>query len=111
MFPTGQWVFLALGADSTANMLYGFRYYPQSTTQITAFFNTGTIPCQSYNVTPSCTAFWGGDNFNTSPGQTLQYVRLYLDYVPTSQDEMINLALMQPGGIFILNFLNMYRQS
>ncbi len=110
MFPTGQWVFLALGTDSTANMQYGFRYYPQSTTQLIAFFNTRTLP-PSYNITPSCTAFWGGDTFLTSPGQTLQYVRLYLDYVPTSQDEMINLAIMQQGGILILSFLNIYLQS
>ncbi len=110
MFPTGQWVFLTLGTDSTANMQYGFRYYPQSTTNLTAFFDTRTLPSPSYNITPSCTAFWGGDNLYTSPGQTLQYVRLYIDYVPTSQDEMINLAIMQQGGILILKYLKIYRQ-
>ncbi len=111
MFPTRQWVFLALGTDSTVDMQYGFRYYPQSTTELTAFFNTRIIKYPTYNVTPSCTAFWGGDNFITTSGQTLQYVRLYLDYVPTSQDEMINLAIMQQGGMLILNFLNIYLQS
>jgi hypothetical protein len=107
MFPTGQWVFLALGTDSTANMQYGFRYYPQSTTQLIAFFNTRTLP-PSYNITPSCTAFWGGDTLYTTSGQTLQYVRLYVDYVPTSQDEMINLAIMQPGGIYIFKLFKKY---
>ncbi len=111
MFPTGEWVFLALGTDSTANMEYGFRYYPQSTTNLTAFFNTRTLSSPSYNITPSCTAFWGGDTFYNSPGQTLQYVRVYIDYVPTSLDQMINLAMMQQGGILILNCFKIYRQS
>ncbi len=111
MFPTGKWVFLALGTDSTANMQYGFRYYPQSTTNLTAFFDTRTLPSPSYNITPSCTAFWGGENLYSSPGQTLQYVRLYIDYVPTSRDEMVNLVIMQQGGILILNYLKINRQS
>jgi hypothetical protein len=105
MIPTGQWAFLALGTDSTSNTQYGFRYYPQSTTQLTLVFKTRTFPCSPYSISPSCTAFWGGDNLYVSPGQTLQYVRLYIDYVPTSQDEMINLAIMQPGGTYILNYL------
>jgi hypothetical protein len=103
MFPTGQWIFLALGTDSLTNTQYGFRYYPQSTSQQTVFFNTRTVS-PSYNATPSCTAFWGGDTFTSGYGQTLQYVRIYLDYVPSSQDQMINLAIMLPGGIYILNF-------
>ncbi len=111
MFPTGQWVFLSLGTDSRANMQYGFRYYPQSTTNLTAFFDTRPLSSPSSNATPSWTAFWGGDSFYSSPGQTLQYVRLYIDYVPTSRDEMVNLVIMQQGGILILNYLKIYRQS
>ena len=101
MFPSGQWIFLAQGTDSTKNMQYGFRYYPQSTAQQTIVYLTRTLSDVSYNVTPSCTAFWGGDTFHASAGQTLQFVRLYIDYVPTSQDQMINLAMMKPGGTHI----------
>ncbi len=102
MFPIGGWVFLALGADTTQDMQYGFRYYPQSTAEQTIFYNTRTVPGASYNITPSCTAFWGGDSFGSSLGQTLQFVRIYIDYVPTSQDQMLNLAIMTPGGTIIL---------
>lgn len=99
MFPTEQWVFLAFGTDGTTDTQYGFRYQPRSVTTQTIIFKDRTLIGPPYTVSPSCTAFWGGDTFHPSYGQTLQFVRLYIDYVPTNEDQMINLAMMKPGGI------------
>lgn len=89
---------MALGTDSTTRMQYGFRYNPQEVTSPTIIFKTRNLSAASYNVTPSCTVFWGGDTIRKGFGETLQYVRLYLDYVPSSEDQMLNLAMMKPGG-------------
>ena len=92
---------MALGTDSTTRTQYGFRYSSESANP---FINTRTLSAASYNVTPACIAFWGGDTLLGSYGQTLQFVRMYIDYVPTSQDQMLNLAMMKPGGICSLCF-------
>ena len=56
-------------------------------------------PDAMYPATFTGTVSWGGDAYYASYGQTLQYTRLYLDYAPTSQGQMLNLAWMHPGGI------------
>ena len=96
MFPANTWIFIAQGTDKTANTQYGFRYRPQSVSQQTIFYKTRSLSA-AYEVPPSCTAFWGGDLHNPSFGQTVSYVRYFHDYVPNSQDQMINLAMMSPG--------------
>ena len=53
-----------------------------------------------YSITSAGKVFWGGDTLYQSYGQSVQYTRLYLDYVPTSLGQMLNLAWMHPGGVF-----------
>ena len=56
-------------------------------------------PNAMYSITSAGKVSWGGDEYYPSYGQTVQYTRLYLDYAPTSQGQMLNLAWMHPGGI------------
>ena len=88
-------MFLAVGTDASKNVQYGYRYNPNDLTKQHKFRN---LPASSYNVTPSSTAFWAGDTFGSSSVLALAYVRLYIDYFPTSGDQMMDLATMNQGS-------------
>ena len=97
MFPTSKWVFICASVDVSANTQYGYRYYPSSGGTIAGLFNslsptTGSL----YTITPSTTIFWGGDGSGADCNCLTQYVRVYIDYAPNAQDQMLNLALMYP---------------
>ena len=98
MFPSTAWVFLSQGTDTTTNIQYGIRYHLQSISQQTIFYLTRTLPGTAYSATPATQAFWGGAINHPGTGSTriLSYVRFFLDYVPNSRDQMINLAMMSP---------------
>ena len=102
LFPPGEWVFVAQGGDVSNKIIYGFRFYPASTTTVTSHSeNLAVDPTDAiFSITSAGKVFWGGDTYHTSYGQTVQYTRLYLDYVPNSSGQMLNLAWMQPGGIY-----------
>ena len=100
MFPPNTWVFVAQSADARINKQYGIRYYPKNPADVTVFFQERQLAGQCYDVTSTCTVYWGGDLASTSHSQSVQYVRLYLDYVPTTEAEMLNLAISYPGGNF-----------
>ena len=99
MFPVGVWIFIAQGADTVNSAVYGYRYYPLSSTSITQHHQTLNVSDTMYNITSAGTVFWGGDLINPSYGSKLQYTRLYLDYASNNPYQLWNLATMQPGGI------------
>ena len=44
----------------------------------------------------------GEDAWYNPANAWMQYVRLYLNYFPNSEEEMINLAIMNTGNIFMM---------
>lgn len=108
MAPTGEWVFFATGVDSVARENCGFRYRLDSglTThshlgcRTDDFFplddpeaglNVGGIADPNYP--PEDLVY-----FSQSAYAILQYVRLFLDYTPTTKDEFLNIALMESAS-------------
>ena len=96
MLPIGKWVFFALSTSSTLQKQTGFRYtLPSASTQTTAL---ATITGPFYDVLIDSTIFIGDDSYYDPANAWLQYVRLYLNYYPSSLDEMINLAISDTGS-------------
>jgi len=92
-------VFISLAIDNSLNTQYGFQYGLWGS----AFqkFATSTPPSGSlYTISPSTSIYWGGDSANYICNCIIQYVRFYIDYAASSNDEMINLALMNPQSKF-----------
>eukprot|EP00331_Platyophrya_macrostoma_P031937 CAMPEP_0176438462 /NCGR_PEP_ID=MMETSP0127-20121128/19299_1 /TAXON_ID=938130 /ORGANISM="Platyophrya macrostoma, Strain WH" /LENGTH=335 /DNA_ID=CAMNT_0017822419 /DNA_START=247 /DNA_END=1255 /DNA_ORIENTATION=+ len=99
MLPFNEWVFLSLAIDSTTNTQYGFRYDPSSSYTISSYFSSLNVnPATLYSITPATYVYWGGDTNSYICNCAIQYVRFYIDYAASSQDEMINLALMNPDS-------------
>ena len=93
---------MALGGDAENGVYYGYRYCPANTSSVVSFFKAKPLYLgdSMFTITSAGRVFWGGDPFYASYGQTLIYTRLYLDYTPVSENEMLNLALMpQVDGI------------
>ena len=64
-----------------------------------------------YNLLPSTVVQWGGkDRKYNSCSCTMQYVRFYVNYAPNTEDQMINLALMNPQSktLSIISFVSPY---
>ena len=57
-----------------------------------------------YNLSSSATVYIGDDNWYNIANAWLHYVRLYLNYFPNSEEEMLNLATMVSGNILRSNF-------
>lgn len=99
MFPQDAWVFIAQGADTVNRKIYTFRYRPVGPFNLAIHFRQPfSVADPMYTISSAGTAFWGGDLNHVNYGYTLQYTRLYLDYVPTSEEQMLNLAWMEQGG-------------
>ena len=81
--------------------VYGYRNYPASSASIAAHYQIFDVGGGEnlFSISSAGAALWGGDSAYDSYGQTLQHTRLYLDYVPTSSGQMLNLAWMHLGGI------------
>lgn len=107
MFPSNQWVFVALATDTTSNKQNGFRYIISSTTA-TWEFKTRSSVGNFYPLKQTGKITLGGGNGNGNCACSLRYARIYIDYYPNSVDEMINLAIMEQG--IILNFRGVVRQ-
>ena len=55
----------------------------------------------TYRLEPSSVLTWGGrDQAYIYCACTMQYVRFYVNYAPETQDQMVNLALMNPQSNF-----------
>ena len=77
-------------------------------TYFTYNLNSGAIPSAApvianrsamgaYSLHPSTVVQWGGaDRAYSYCDCTMQYVRFYVNYAPNTEDQMINLALMNP---------------
>lgn len=58
---------------------------------------TGTI----YPITPSTTVYWGGGDYEfPTCNCSMQYFRIYIDYIPASLDEFKNLAIMDLTSMY-----------
>ena len=114
MFPTGEWVFVSAAIDNTLNTEYGYRYNTNTGGSIEGQFasqipSSGTV----YTITPSTVVFWGGDSSGAYCNCVIQYVRVYIDYAANTQDQMLNLAIMNPlskHDIFTEPKINLFRQ-
>ena len=107
MAPTTQWVFFATAVDASIGRNCGVRYYISGTS--TVFYKHACRDDEFYSLTDSDTILNVGgiaDSrypaserpiFATAYGR-LQYVRLCLDYVPTTQDEFLDLATMESAS-------------
>jgi hypothetical protein len=95
--------------DSVAQMAYGIRYYLSSGSSTyqhigsrSGSFYTLNYPQTALNVggiaDPSNPSY---TYFGTAYG-TIQYMRLFLDYAPTTADEFLNLALMDSASKIIV---------
>ena len=65
----------------------------------------------TYQLGPSSVFTWGGkDQTHLYCACTMQYVRFYVNYAPETQDQMVNLALMNPQSNFNyeMNFINFF---
>lgn len=100
MFPLGQWVFLALSTSTTSQKQTGFRYTLTSTS--TRTIHLETISGSFYDMEIDGTIFIGGDSWYNTANALQQYVRFYLNYYPSTEDEFINLATMDTGTILML---------
>jgi len=108
MFPLGKWVFVATGVDSVGKQNCGFRYHIND--GATAFTKLACRSDDFYPLTdPDAILSISGIAdpnfppnelipFSTSAYAILQYVRLFLDYTPTTKDEFLNIALMEPAS-------------
>lgn len=104
MAPVGHWVFFSTGIDSVAQIQYGFRYRLNSGSSTYYYIGTRTknfytlnYPTTAFNVGGIADPDYPDTHFGAAWG-TLQYVRLFLDYAPTTADEFINIATMQSGS-------------
>ena len=102
MIPPNKWVFLALTTNTVTQIQNGFRYTLPSTSEQKVVFNTRDPPGILFDMEIGGTVFIGGDTVYNLGDFWLQYVRMYLNYFPNSEDEMINLAVMETGNIFTL---------
>ena len=100
MVPAGQWVFIAVSTSATLQKQSGFRYILSSTTTQTIVAKTGSPPSgQLYHLAPNATFFVGGDNNADllSCNCAIRYARVYTNFFATSEDEFLNLAIMDTG--------------
>ena len=94
----------AVNNGSTPQKQNGFRYTLTSTstsTPIISFANREPIGSLN-NLVITGTVFIGGDIFypNNGVNYWMQGVRSYVNYFPNSEDDMINLAIMETGNTF-----------
>ena len=99
LFPLNQWVFVVLTTSTISQKQNGFRYTLPSTSTRKAIFNTRSPTGSFYDLNIGGKIFIGGDDYYTPANAWLQYVRVYLNYIPNSEDEMLNLAIMNTGNI------------
>lgn len=102
--PTGQWVFVGTGVDSVAGIHYGFRYHLNNGQPPHQYFGTRSASYYALDY-PTTALNLGGITDPDYPDggidrayAYLQYVRLYLDYTPKTEEEFIKVALMESAS-------------
>ena len=103
MFPTNVWVFLSLSIDNALNTQYGFRNVYNGGVETQKYASNVPSSGSLYSISPTTSIYWGGDTSNKICNCAIQYVRLYIDYAASSQDEMKNLALMNPASTLLFS--------
>ena len=95
-------MFIAQTVDVIANIQYGFIYTLGSTSSSPplpppiVFKNRSSTAGSFYQLTPAATFQWTNDPHTPQCACKMQYVRVYIDYAPSQQDQFISLALMNP---------------
>ena len=107
MIPVGQWTFLATATSTKIQEQSGFRYSLLPTLELWMRFRTRAPPAPDaafYDLTPNAILDVGGDHTGQSNSCDceLRYARVYINYYPSSQDEYINLAMMDTGNKILL---------
>ena len=103
MFPTNVWVFLSLSIDNALNTQYGFRNVYNGGVETQKYASNVPSSGSLYSISPTTKIYWGGDTSNKICNCVTQYARFYIDYAASSQDEMKNLALMNPASTFLFS--------
>ena len=110
LFPANEWVFISIFIDNMQNTAYKFRYDIDDTSTPPNFESKSAVGGSFYSIDGSSTFYWGGDEPDTYDycDCEMRYVRLYLNYVARSQDEMVNLAIMDPSSTRCTNLISIY---
>ena len=74
------------------------RYYLNQTTFCANVIFRSREAMSSYQLSGATKVYLGGDAYYKSCHCYLQYVRIYWDYLADSQDNIINLAMMDADG-------------
>ena len=71
--------------------------------------NLWTKPTSSdnnyYALNSTYKVLWGKDGINSGCNCSMQYIRVYLDYAAQTEEQMINLAVMDRGSNTLLPFM------
>ena len=106
MFPTSTWVFLSLSIDNALNTQYGFWYMYSSGDEDDKYASRVPSSGSFFSISPTTRIYWGGDTSNKICRCVTQYIRFYIDYAAKSEDEMRNLALMNPQSTLLFTILS-----
>lgn len=98
-----QWVFISVFVNPLTSTQHGIRYYLNETSHSESVIYQSRNTSASYKVSSTTHVFWGGDGRYSTCNCYLQYLRVYLNWVADSQDQLINLALMDADGTFMQN--------
>ena len=94
-------MFISVFVDTLKQTHHGIRYYLNQTnyTENVKYLSRG--PSANYKVSGATQVFWGGDGRYSTCNCHIQFMRLYLNWVADSRDQLINLALMEDDGILL----------
>ena len=100
LVPVGQWTFFASATSTTTQKQSGFRYSLPSTSTRSMTFKTRSPSGAFYDLAENVMLYLGGDHRGEyEPCRCeLRYARVYINYYPNSEDEYINLAMMDTGN-------------
>ena len=89
----GQWVFIAVSIDASADIAYAFRYRLDANYGVTNYFTSKSAVGSYYSAYFTTKITWMGKSGYTCSCKQ-QFVRFFADYAATTNDQMINLALL-----------------
>src|SRR5690349_15176428 len=95
---------MALTRDNLNGVATYFAYnIKQTTYEAVIEIGNHTNAMGANDLLSTTTIAWAGkDTSYAYCGCTMQYVRLYVNYAPNSQDQMLSLALMNPSSKKVL---------
>ena len=98
-------MFVVLTTSTILQKQNGFRYTLPSTSTQTLVFDSRSPNGAFYDLKITGRINIGRDSDYNPAYAWLQHVKLYLNYFPNSEDELINLATMDTGNISIVHLL------